>query len=73
MHAAKLQLRFNELLKLLNSEIAPLQSGGILQWLTKAPLVVSRDLQKKLKTELKHFEICVRIFEQTCIETIVET
>jgi hypothetical protein len=24
MHAAKLQLRFNEILKLLNSEIAPL-------------------------------------------------
>ena len=44
-----------------------------MSWLTKSPLVVSRDLQKKLKTELKHFEICIRIFEQTCIETIVET
>lgn len=73
LHAAKLQLRFNEVHKLLVQEIAPLQQAGIISWLTKSPLVVSRDIQKKLKTELKHFEICIRIFEQTCIETIVET
>lgn len=73
LHAAKLQLRFNEVFKLLAAEIAPLQQGGIMSWLTKSPLVVGKELQKKLKTELKHFEICIRIFEQTCIETIVET
>lgn len=34
-----------------------------MSWLSKQPLVVSRSLQKKLKTEIKHFEICIRIFE----------
>jgi len=31
------------------------------------------DFLKALKRELKLFEVCLRIFEQECIETIIET
>ena len=37
------------------------------------PVLMDKIFIKKIKTEIKHFEICLRLFEQTCIATIIET
>lgn len=35
------------------------------------PLLKDKVFLRKLKTEIKHFEICLRLFEQTVISTII--
>ena len=37
------------------------------------PILKDKLFIKRLKTEIKHFEICLRLFEQTCIATIIAT
>ena len=37
------------------------------------PVLQDSKLLKQLKMQLKLFEICLRIFEQECIQTVIET
>lgn len=37
------------------------------------PILKDKAFIKKIKTEIKHFEICLRLFEQTCIATVIAT
>lgn len=37
------------------------------------PVLQDKVFIKRIKTEIKHFEICLRLFEQTCVATIIET
>lgn len=34
---------------------------------------LSQEFKRHFKRELKHFEICLRIFEETCIKVVCET
>jgi hypothetical protein len=74
-HCAKLQLRFKELINVIENDITPnFKSQSFISWLMQSgPKPIDTKVLRKLKTELKHFEICSRIFEQVCIETILET
>lgn len=86
-HAAKLQLRFNELMVIIQRELReklrPTENRGVLQMFTSFFMNDSLDdgvhailkdvsFLKRLKCELKHYEICVRIFEETCIHTVLD-
>lgn len=74
-HCAKLQLRFRELVCLIYKDVsANFKSQTFISWLTQAaPKPLPRHVLKSLKSSIKHLEICTRIYEQTCIETILET
>lgn len=99
-HAAKLQLRFLEILQLTKHELhrilhqkKPVDPPSLLTTLTSwfttesrpepqsleyepdsdHPVLKDKVFLKKIKTEIRHFEICLRLFEQTCIATIIQT
>ena len=80
-HAAKLSLRFYELVKFINTQLSAEinRTQGVLSKMQlfmfgKAVEVkVSKATLAQLKRELKHFEICVRVFEEQCIKAVRDT
>ena len=82
-HACKLNLRFIELLQTIHRELTPRYSKpssltGFFKQLgldfdaKKTPKFEAAVL-RRVKTEVKHFEICFRIFEESVINAINDT
>lgn len=76
-HSSKLTLRLTSLLDRLTQTFKPKfgRPTFLMQWLfsTNTLPSFSEEQLRSLKTDLKYFEVCVRVFEQVCIETILAT
>ena len=75
-HSSKLILRFTSLMdRLVKTLQSKFEKPSLIKWLFSShalPTFSERQL-RCLKTDLKYFEVCVRVFEQVCIETILST
>ena len=80
--AARLNLRFYELIRMVNTGLKAqvckdVSVVGYMQSLlfgdSSRLEQVDQGFIRKFKSELKHFEICLRVFEECCIGAIYDT